>query len=575
MLKNIHISNFALAHNLNIAFGEGLNIITGETGTGKSILVGAISAVLGGRVFTEVVRTGEEKALIDAVFDISRLKMVKKILQEKGLDQNEELFLRREISVKGSTRAFVNDIPVTVTTLSEIGDLLVDIHGQNEHQSLLRRETHRYFLDAFGQLAPHLEQVEQDFENLKKAEIKLKELEKRKKALEEKYELFAFQADEIEKANLKADEEEKLEAERKILVNAEKIFSLTAQLNEITNGNAETSLLDSMGQALHLLRELTEFSDDLNPIFQEFSSAKIIVEETARSVEEFQSKIEFDPLRLEEIEQRLAAIAGLKKKYGNSVDEVLAHLGRIKTDLQLKENFEFELGKLQKEHEKTRQRYEQTARDLSEARKKAAAKLETEVIALLLQIGMPKTRFRVNMEWQEETDGVFRQDGKNFFGDERGVDQIEFYISPNPGEEFKPLIKIASGGEISRIMLALKNILAEIDHIPLLIFDEIDAGVSGRVALAVGKSIRKLADSHQIISITHLPQIASFGNSHFRVEKFVEKGRTFTSVVSLEHDRRVEEIARLIAGEQISEAILQSARQLLEEAGNGQAIPPG
>jgi len=575
MLKNIHISNFALAHNLNIAFGEGLNIITGETGTGKSILVGAISAVLGGRVFTEVVRTGEEKALIDAVFDISRLKMVKKILQEKGLDQNEELFLRREISVKGSTRAFVNDIPVTVTTLSEIGDLLVDIHGQNEHQSLLRRETHRYFLDAFGQLAPHLEQVEQDFENLKKAEIKLKELEKRKKALEEKYELFAFQADEIEKANLKADEEEKLEAERKILVNAEKIFSLTAQLNEITNGNAETSLLDSMGQALHLLRELTEFSDDLNPIFQEFSSAKIIVEETARSVEEFQSKIEFDPLRLEEIEQRLAAIAGLKKKYGNSVDEVLAHLGRIKTDLQLKENFEFELGKLQKEHEKARQQYERTARDLSEARKKAAAKLETEVIALLLQIGMPKTRFRVNMEWQEETDGVFRQDGKNFFGDERGVDQIEFYISPNPGEEFKPLIKIASGGEISRIMLALKNILAEIDHIPLLIFDEIDAGVSGRVALAVGKSIRKLADSHQIISITHLPQIASFGNSHFRVEKFVENGRTFTSVVSLEHDRRVEEIARLIAGEKISEAILQSARQLLEEAGNGQAIPPG
>ncbi len=567
MLKNIHIRNFALAEQLSVEFGAGLNIFTGETGAGKSILVGAISAVLGGRVFTEIVRTGYEKAFVEAVFDISNLEQVKKLLEEKGLTQEDELFLRREISVKGSTRAFVNDIPVTITTLSEIGDQLVDIHSQNEHQTLLRRETHRYFLDAFGRLSPMLETVAADYRRLRQAETALNDLQKKQKALAEKAELYRFQVNEIEKAQLAAGEDESLESERKIQANSEKIFSLSGAFSQVMSGD-EGNLQEMMGQALHLLKELSEYSSELSGIYQEFSSARIIVEEASRSVEEFQNSLEYNPARLEEIEQRLATIAALKKKYGPTIEDILHYRERIKKELELQDNFDFELERLEKAYEQQRGQYEKSARQLSDARQKVARQLEAQVIEHLQKIGMPKTRFQVNSERQEDPAGLFRDENRTYFGDENGIDQIEFYISPNPGEDFKPLARIASGGEISRIMLALKNILAEIDHIPMLIFDEIDAGVSGRIALAVGESINRLANSHQIMSITHLPQIASFGNAHFRVEKFVDNGRTFTKVIPLDRENRIREIARLMAGEQMTEAILESAKHLLSEAGS-------
>ncbi len=567
MLKNIHIRNFALAHSLNVEFRSGLNILTGETGAGKSILVGAISAVLGGRVFTEVVRTGAEKALVEAIFDISSLPNIRHLLEEKGLEPNTELFLRREISVKGSTRAFVNDIPVTVTTLSEIGDELVDIHGQNEHQTLLRKETHRYFLDAYGQLDDLLERVSGDYVQVREAEASLKELQKRQESLEEKYELYQFQLNEIDKFRLEAGEDEQLQAEQRILANTEKIFSLSSEFTQVMSNGSEFTLQELMNQALHLLRELSQFSDELNAIHQEFASAKIIIDEASRSVEEFQNRLEYNPVRLEEIEQRLAGISALKKKYGATIEEIYQYREKINAELQLKDNFEFELAKLEKNFRHAIEQYTQSARKLSESRQAVSRKLEEEVIEQLREIGMPKTRFQVKFEWIEDASGVFQDQDRRCAGDEQGIDQIEFYISPNPGEDFKPLAKIASGGEISRIMLALKNILAEIDHIPLLIFDEIDSGISGLIALSVGRSIQKLSKSHQILCITHLPQIASFGNAHYRVEKYIQDSRTFTNVAALEGSGRVEEIARLMGGKQMSDAMLQSARQLLEEAG--------
>ncbi|MEJ2536121.1 MAG: DNA repair protein RecN, partial [Calditrichia bacterium] len=298
----------------------------------------------------------------------------------------------------------------------------------------------------------------------------------------------------------------------------------------------------------------------------EFSSAKIIVEEAARSVEEFQSKLEFNPERLEEIELRLATLSQLKKKYGGSIQSILEHLESLKHELSLRENFEFEIEKLQKIYQQKLGEYHEVALILSDARKETAKKLEKEVIGLLKEIGMPKILFRVNIDWIESDNGIFAHENKKYAGDENGIDDVEFFISPNPGEEFKPLTKIASGGEISRIMLALKNILAETDKIPLLIFDEIDAGVSGKIASSVGKSIEKLAGSHQIICITHLPQIASFGGTHLRVEKFEENGRTFTRVLNLNRDERIKEIANLIGGKKVSAEILQSAEQLLAEA---------
>ncbi|OPX32682.1 DNA repair protein RecN [candidate division KSB1 bacterium 4484_188] len=566
MLKHLHIRNFAVAQNVDIDFQNGLNIITGETGAGKSILVGAISAVLGGRVFTEVVRTGAEKATVEAIFDIRNLPQVQKKLSAKGLQENHELFLRREIFARGNTRAFVNDVPVTVSTVAEIGDYLVDIHGQNQHQSLLRKETHRYFLDAFGKAHSLLEKVSQAYARLRSVESELRKLENRKKELEEKYELFQFQLNEIEQAHLTPGEEEKLESDRRILMNTEKIFSLAGEFNQIVNSSERPNLQELMGQALHVLRELSEFSGELSTIFQEFSSAKIIVEESSRIVEEFQSNIEYNPVRLEEIEQRLAAISQLKKKYGGDIEEILEYRDRIKSQLNLKENFDFELGKLQESYQSALEIYADHAWQLSQSRKKVAASLEQRVRLLLQKIGMPKTSFTVKFDWIEDPNGIFHQDHKQYFADEFGVDQVEFYISPNPGEEDKPLTKIASGGEVSRIMLALKNILADVDRIPLLIFDEIDIGVSGHIALAVGKNIRKLTQSHQIICITHLPQIASFGNAHYRVEKFIKDGRTFTHIYELKDEERIEEIARLMGGKQLTDSILQSARDLMKEA---------
>lgn len=566
MLKHLHIRNFAVAQNVDIDFQDGLNIITGETGAGKSILVGAISAVLGGRVFTEVVRTGAEKATVEAIFDIRNLRQVQKMLSAKGLQENHELFLRREIFARGNTRAFVNDVPVTVSTVAEIGDYLVDIHGQNQHQSLLRKETHRYFLDAFGKSQPLLEKLSQAYTRLRSVESDLRKLEKRKKELEEKYELFQFQLNEIEQAHLTAGEEEKLESDRLILMNTEKIFSLAGEFNQIVNSSEQPNLQELMGQALHVLRELSEFSGELGTIFQEFSSAKIIIEESSRIVEEFQSNIEYNPVRLEEIEQRLAEISQLKKKYGGTIEEVLKYRDQIKSQLNLKDNFDFELGKLQESYQSALEIYADHARRLSQSRKEVAVSLEQKVRTLLQRIGMPKTSFTVKFDWIEDPNGIFHQDHKQYFADEFGVDQVEFYISPNPGEEDKPLTKIASGGEVSRIMLALKNILADVDRIPLLIFDEIDIGVSGHVALAVGKNIRKLTRSHQIICITHLPQIASFGNAHYRVEKFIKDGRTFTHIYELKYEERIEEIARLMGGKQLTGSILQSARDLMKEA---------
>ena len=566
MLKSIHIQNFALAQNLSIQLENGLNILTGETGTGKSIIVGAISAVLGARVFTEVVRTGAEKAIVDAIFDIHTLKEVQNKLGERGLGNGEEVFLRREISTKGQTRAFINDIPVTITTLAEIGDLLVDIHGQNEHQSLLRKETHRYFLDAYGKLGRELKNVSEKYGQVEQALSSLKELENKRNNLDEKYELFQFQMNEISKAQVQPGEDEALEAERKILANTEKIVEYATEFNRLTEGTGDSNLLELLGQALHTLKELSNFSEDLEKITNEFSSAKIIVEEASRSVEEFQSKLEFNPERLEEIELRLATLSQLKKKYGGSIQSILEHLESLKHELSLRENFEFEIEKLQKIYQQKLGEYHEVALILSDARKETAKKLEKEVIGLLKEIGMPKILFQVNIDWMESENGIFAHQNKKYAGDENGVDDVEFFISPNPGEEFKPLTKIASGGEISRIMLALKNILAETDKIPLLIFDEIDAGVSGKIASSVGKSIEKLAGSHQIICITHLPQIASFGGTHLRVEKFEENGRTFTRVLNLNRDERIKEIANLIGGKKVSAEILQSAEQLLAEA---------
>jgi len=564
MLKYLQVQNFALAEDLRIEFQPGLNILTGETGTGKSILVGAIAAVLGGRVFTEVVRTGFESANIVAIFETSKLKSIKDHLKKSGINSGDELILKREISVKGSTRAYINDSPVTVGTLATTGDFLVDVHGQHEHQSLLKQEVHRYFLDAFGQLHPLLSELKNSFEKLKKIQTELESLQSRQEELSEKLELYRFQLNEIDKAQLTPAEDVKLEEERKILANSEKIFELCNQLDQIFN-DSNANLNSLIGEANHRLRDLGQYSEELNKLHREFESAKIIVAETTRTVEEFRNNLEFDPARLEEIEGRLNHLNILKKKYGSSIEEVLEYREKLHQEVSSHDNFEFEIGNLRRQYQTALDEYKNLALRLSERRHEVAKKLEIEVQEQLNRLGMPGTKFEARLQFQPDDNGIVLIDGGRFFGDKNGIDIIEFYISPNPGEDFKPLNKIASGGEISRIMLALKSILAEIDQIPTLIFDEIDLGVSGRIAQAVGRSMANLSKLHQILCITHLPQIASQGTTHFTVEKHTKDKRTYTKVIGLNEDERVDEIARLIGGKHISESVRQSARQLIEE----------
>ncbi|MCB9069372.1 MAG: DNA repair protein RecN [Calditrichae bacterium] len=564
MLKQLQIRNWALAENLSIEFQPNLNILTGETGAGKSILVGAIAAVLGGRAYTEVIRTGFEKAQVEAIYDISKLPKLRMFLDERGLEAGEELVIRREISQKSSSRAFVNDSAVTVATLAEIGNFLMDIHGQHEHQSLLRKETHRQFLDALGQLAPDLQNVETKYFQVREAEKKLKSLQSRQKELNEKRELYEFQFNEIRKSNLVAGEEEALEDERRLLSNVEKLNELSAQLSDLFSGE-NVNLLDGVGQAENHLAELSRYATELQRLFEEFKSARIVLDETARSIEEFQNKLEFDPQRLEEVESRLDLISKLKKKYGNSIQEILDYQKELEDALNLQGNFELEIRKLEKEYQQAVSEYCNAAQHLSEKRTTIAAVMEKRVAEQLTVLGMTAMRFQVSISKTPDKNGLFREKEQHFFADEFGVDQIEFFISPNPGEEFKPLMKIASGGEMSRIMLALKTILAETDEIPSLIFDEIDTGVSGRVAQSVGRSIANLAKSHQILCITHLPQIAAQGNSHFSVEKFVSDGRTYTQILPLDESGKVEAVARLIAGNTITDTVIESARQLIAE----------
>jgi DNA repair protein RecN (Recombination protein N) len=344
----------------------------------------------------------------------------------------------------------------------------------------------------------------------------------------------------------------------------EKIFGISAQLNSLFS-EGEFNLLESISRADFFLRELSEYVEDLKKLHEEFAGAKIVIEETARCIEEFQNRLEFDPQRLEEVEARLNLITQLKKKYGASIEEILRYQGEIREALNLRENYDFEIEKLAKQYQQALDEYCRSAVVLSAQRRQIADRMERLVQEKLMLLGMPDIRFKVSLERQEDPQGIFREDGNAYYADEFGVDQMEFYISPNPGEDFKPLNKIASGGEISRIMLALKSILAAVDEIPTLVFDEIDLGVSGRIARAVGRSIHQLSKSHQILCITHLPQIASYGKAHYSVEKYVEDGRTFTRIFLLNKERRVEEIARLMAGEKITETALNSARQLIEE----------
>jgi len=568
MLKSLKIKNYALIENIEVSFGKGLNIITGETGAGKSILIGALGMILGERATTETIRKGTKKTIVEAVFDVSNNSTMKKLLEQNNFDWDDELIIRREVSVKGNNRNFVNDTPATLGFIKEIGNLLVDIHGQHEHQSLLRPGTHIKMLDEYGNYGELLNEYKEQYQSFETFLRELKELKEKEDFLKEKRELYEFQLKEIDEISPEEKEDEKIEGELKILENAERILELTESAYSELYEN-EGAITDRLGFILNALNELARYDESLQEKYAETESAFAILDEVARFLASYKSKIELDPERLEELRERFAAINRLKKKYGGSLEAVLSYREKINSEKNIADNFEEEIKKLQEEIERKRNQLLNIGKRLSEARQAAGKNLKAEIQNSLKYLGIESAIFETNIERENapETDPAFAdENGKRIKLFANGIDKVEFLISTNLGESPMPLSKVASGGEISRIMLAIKSSLAKNEKLPLLIFDEIDAGVSGRIARKVGKALKELSRFHQIIAITHLPQIAAMSDNHYRVSKTSLDGRTVSTIEKVDAEEKLKEVAKLLSGETVTESALASARELIDYA---------
>ena len=565
MLKSLEVKDYALIDHINVEFGNGLNIITGETGAGKSILIDAMSLLLGERASIEVVRKGAQKSFVEGIFNVELNKKVKSLLEENEIEFQPELIIRREISLKGSNRCFVNDSPVPLNIVKELGDLLVDLHGQHEHQSLLRTETHIDFLDEFANNNKLLENYKILYKQLISAQTELRELKSKEVSLKEKKEIYSFQLKEIDNVNPQQDEDELRSNELNILENSEKLMELSDDVyNKLYDG--EQSAIDLLGDVKHKINQLAAIDKSFLESEGECDSALTILRELANSIRTYKSKIDINPAEIEAKRERLGAINLLKKKYGGSIQKILKHREKIGKEYELADNFSGAISNLEKEINAHRKSAGDAADKISSIRKKYAGKVEAEVIKVLAQLGIPDAVFKVNIllsDSDNKDENFLLINNKRFGFNENGIDDIEFYISTNAGEDVKPLVKVASGGEVSRIMLALKSILAKSDKLPLLIFDEIDTGVSGRIAQKVGAALKELASFHQIISITHLPQIAGLADHHFIVEKKSKDDRVTSSIKRLNNDDRVKEVAKLLSGEKITAASLESAKQLI------------
>ncbi|MCK4427535.1 MAG: DNA repair protein RecN [candidate division Zixibacteria bacterium] len=574
MLKNLRIRNYALVEDLEVEFHPGLNVLTGATGAGKSIILGAVNLILGERASSDVVRSGFDTAIVGATFEPKSDHVLKNLLIQLGINcpdhqdpADNALIIRREVSSKGVSRCFVNDRQVTLRTLKLIGDRLADLHGQHEHQSLLNVARHVEYLDNFGNLNDFLASVSENYHRLKEKQKQLEEQKKSRKLDQERKALYDFQIKEIEKANLSSGEEERLIQDKKILENTEELYRLSSSVYQNLY-EGEGSIQERLSISSKEMKRGNELDSRLKEPAENLDSCMIQLQELSRFLEGYKDLLEFDPEKLEMIRERLNLIKSLKKKYGNTIDEILTYAQKIKEDLNKIENKDQIVDELKKEIKKLSDIFKKDCLLLSQKRKTKAFDLAKKIQSTLSGLGMDKTKFEVQITSREDENGLLEIDGRRYFADEKGMDRVEFFVSPNPGEELKPLAKIASGGEISRIMLGLKSILAKADQVSTMIFDEIDVGIGGEVASAVGKSLKNLSSSHQVIVITHLQQIASQANHHFKVFKESLKGRTVTKIRELKEGERVAEIARMISGEKIGELALKQAFEMIKTTNN-------
>lgn len=569
MLTELRIQNFAIIDRLELHFGPGLIILTGETGAGKSIILDAVVMLIGGRADPTVVRSGAETALVEGTFHLrgAEKEAVNEILQREDLlEEPDYVTLSREVRREGRSVARVNGRTVSVSLLRELGALLIDIHGQAEHLSLLDPRAHLGLLDRFAEVTPLLEEYRQAYRALLETRHRLNELRTLQRDADRRLELLTYAVEEIEAARLKVGEEEDLRQERDRLANAEALAEFAQQaLTVLDEGTPESpSASDLLGQAVQALTGLVRLDSSQAELADLAESLEESLADLARSLRNYLEEIEFNPKRLEAVEERLALIHNLTRKYGGSIPAVLAYAADARKQLETITNMAEQIQMLQAEETRLLEQLAHLGKALSEKRKKAAEALGKGIESELDDLKMAAARFGVDFQTRPDENGIPFGDGVRLAFDQNGFDRVEFLVAPNPGEGLKPLAKIASGGETSRLMLALKNVLARADQIPSLIFDEIDQGIGGRVGLTVGYKLWMLARNHQVFCVTHLPQLAAFGDQHWRVQKQVEDGRTLTHVEKLEGEARLLELAQMLG--EVGEGTLRSAHEILQAA---------
>ena len=551
MLSLLHIENIALIDRADISFGPGFNVLTGETGAGKSIIIDAIGAVLGERTSRDLIRTGEKSALVTALFqNLPNLPW----FQENGVgpDENGELVISRKIQGDGKNLCRVGGVPCTVLQLKALGAQLIDIHGQHDGQQLLDETCHLGYLDSFGGLEEVREAYREEYDRLDHIRRQIASLQMDEAEKARRLDMLRFQTGEIEAAALQAGEEEALTAQRTLYRNAEKIAGAVIGARAALSGDEETEgALSGISRAASAVRDAARYMEGAGELAQRMETALYELEECAGELRDYAQRLDFDPSELDETESRLEAIHRLKMKYGGTVEEILTYYERAQQELEAIETSDLLLSRLTKELEAAEAAAREKAAALTAARREAAARFSRDVMEELAFLDMPGVSLEVAMEPVPLGTG--------------GGDRVEFLIAANPGEPPKPIARIASGGELSRIMLAIKSVLADADDIDTLIFDEIDTGISGRAARKVGIKLRQTAASRQVLCVTHLAQIASLAHHHLLISKTVREGRTYTEVTPLNREARERELARIIGGE-VTGPALEAAREMLEKA---------
>ncbi len=564
MLQEIRVEHYAVVEKLSVRFRAGLNLLTGETGSGKSIVVDALSLLLGARASADVIRSGSRRARITGVFEVEETPELRRLLDDSGLDLEEnELVVERELLDSGKSRAYVNGRFVPLSLLRELAGGLADIHGQHEQQDLFHTRTQLAMLDAFADQTALVSQVAAAYRQWKDSTKRLDELRGDEKERLRLLDLHRFQHQEIEQAKLEAGEDEELQTQSRLLAHAEQVKEAAARGYDLLY-ESPASAATQLKAARRALEELARFDPSLNPLSETLDNARAQVEDAALELSRYLDGLEFDPGRQAEVEDRLAAIEKLKRKYGATVDEVLAYGEEVGKRLEQIESLETTIAEVEKRQRDAAEQYTAQARKLSAGRREAAGRLGSQVKAELASLAMEAAEFQVAFD--EVKDGAAGWSAA-------GNDRIRFLASANPGQPPRPVAQAASGGELSRIALALKTCLAAAPRTQTentlprtLVFDEIDSGVGGRVAEALGRRLKQIAQHHQVLCVTHLPQIAGFADAHYFVEKRQQQGNTFASVVELSKKERAEELARMLSGAEVTAAALRHARQILNSS---------